>query len=76
MNGDSDRIAVFTLLNVNTGDTVDLVSWFAVVRRATMLGVTVNGAVSAAVSGDTIVTIPAGVAKDAVVLTVYGVAAN
>jgi hypothetical protein len=76
MNGDSDRIALFTLLNVTTGDTCDLAQWFAVVRRATMLGVTVAGAVAATVTGDTVVTIPTGVSKDAVVLTVYGVAAN
>lgn len=73
MSGESDRVAVFTMLNVTTGDTADLAPWFATVRRATMLGVTVAGAVSATTSG-TVVTIPSGVAGDAVVLTVYGVA--
>ena len=74
MTGDSDRVAVFALLNVSAGDTVDLATHFTVVRRATLLGVTVNAALAASVSGGTIVTIPAGAANDAAMLTAYGVA--
>lgn len=74
MSGDADRWAVFALLNVNAGDTVDLSGYFLVVRRATLLGITVAAALAATVSADTIVTIPAGAAKDAAILTVYGVA--
>lgn len=74
MSGDSDRWAVFSLLNVTAGDTVDLAGYFLVVRRATLLGVTVNAALAATISADTIVTIPAGASKDAAILTAYGVA--
>jgi hypothetical protein len=73
MNGDSDRYAVFSLLNINAGDTVDLQEFFTVVKRATLLGVTVAAAVAATVSG-TVVTIPAGANADAAILTAYGVA--
>lgn len=74
MSGDADRWAVFALLNITAGDTLDLSGFFTVVRRATLLGVTVNAALAATVSADTIITIPAGAAKDAAILTVYGVA--
>jgi hypothetical protein len=73
MNGDSDRYAVFSLLNINAGDTVDLQEFFTVVKRATLLGVTVAAAVAATVSG-TVVTVPAGANGDAAILTAYGVA--
>lgn len=75
ISGDTDRWAVYSLLNINAADTVDLVVDFAVVRRATLLGITVSAALAATVSG-TVVTIPAGAANDAAVLTVYGVAAQ
>lgn len=74
MSGDSDRVAVFALLNVTAGDTVDLSTHFSVVRRATLLGVTVAAAVAATVSAGTVVTVPAGAANDAAMLTAYGVA--
>ena len=74
LNGDTDRVAVFSLLNITAGDTVDISQYFTVVKRATLLGVTVNGALAASVSGTT-VTIPAGPNGDAAVLTAYGVAA-
>jgi hypothetical protein len=73
MDGQSDRVAVFALLKVNAGDTVDLAQFFSNVRRATLLGVTVAAAVAATVSG-TVVTVPAGATNDAAILTVYGVA--
>lgn len=71
-NGDSDRVVVFSLLNINAGDTVDLQEFFTVVKRATLLGVTIAAAAVATVNG-TVVTIPAGVAADAAILTAYGV---
>lgn len=74
-SGDSDKYAVFALLNVTAGDTVDLSEHFTVVKRGTLLGVTVAAAVSASVSG-TVVTIPAGANQDAAVLTVYGVSSS
>lgn len=74
-SGDSDKVALFALLNVTAGDTVDLSEHFNVVKRGTLLGVTVAAAVSASVSG-TVVTIPAGANQDAAILTVYGVSAQ
>lgn len=74
-SGDADKYAVFALLNVTAGDTVDLAEHFSVVKRGTLVGVTVAAALSASVSGTT-VTIPAGANQDAAILTVYGVAAN
>lgn len=75
MSGDSDRYAVYALLNITAGDTVDLSQEFQVVKRGTLLGMTVAAAVSASVSG-TVVTVPAGANADAAVLTVYGVASS
>lgn len=75
MDGSSDRVAVFALLNITAADTVDLGAYFSVVRRATLLGVTVNAALAATVSG-TVVTVPAGASADAGILTAYGVASS
>lgn len=72
-SGDSDRYAVYALLNINAADTVDLAADFSRVLRATLLGITVAAAVSATVSG-TVVTIPAGAANDVAILTAYGIA--
>lgn len=73
VSGDSDRYAVFALLNITAGDTVDLAEFFTVVKRATLLGVTVAAALAASVSG-TVITVPAGANSDAAILTAYGVA--
>lgn len=73
LTGDSDRVCVFALLKVSAGDTLDVGAYFSVVRRATLLGVTVNAAIAASVTG-TVVTIPAGANNDAAILTAYGVA--
>jgi hypothetical protein len=75
MSGDCDRYAVYALLNVTAGDTVDLAEQFQVVKRGTLVGMTVAAAVSASVSG-TVVTVPAGATADAAVLTVYGIASS
>jgi hypothetical protein len=74
-SGDSDKVALFALLNVTAGDTVDLSEHFNVVKRGTLLGVTVTAALAASVSGTT-VTIPAGANADAAILTVYGVSSS
>lgn len=74
-SGDSDKVAMFALLDVTAGDTVDLSEHFNVVKRGTLVGVTVAAAVAASVSG-TVVTIPAGANRDAAVLTVYGVSSS
>lgn len=74
-SGDADKYAVYALLNVTAGDTVDLAQDFTVLKRGTLVGVTVAAAVAASVSG-TIVTIPAGANQDAAILTVFGVSAS
>jgi len=63
---------LYEMLNVNTGDTIDLSPDFRAVKRAVMLGVTVAGAIVAANTGN-VITVPAGVANDAAYLLVYGV---
>lgn len=75
MSGDADRYAVYSLLNITAGDTVDLSQEFTVVKRGTLVGVTVVAALAASVTGTT-VTIPAGANADAAILTVYGVASS
>ena len=73
-NGMSDKVALYTLRNVTTGDTTDLDSEFSVVKQAIMLGTTVNGSSTASVSG-TVATMPAGLAGDAAYLLAWGVSA-
>jgi hypothetical protein len=73
VSGDSDRWAAFSVLNTSGGDTIDVSAYFSVVKRATLLGITVAAALSATVSG-TVITIPAGATNDAAILTVYGCA--
>jgi hypothetical protein len=75
-SGDSDRYAVFALLNVNGGDTADLAQYFRVVKRATLLGMTIAATASVSGISGTVITIPAGPSADAVILTVFGVAAG
>jgi hypothetical protein len=63
---------LYELLNITTGDTIDMSPDFKVVKRAVMLGITVAGAVVAANAGN-VITIPSGVSADAAYLLVYGV---
>lgn len=72
-DGRSARVALYALLNVTTGDTADLSAVFMSVKRAVILGTTLQGqAVVTTITGTT-VTIPAG-SNDAGVLLAYGVA--
>jgi hypothetical protein len=77
--GTAGELAVYSIRDVTTGDTVDLgpsgTGDFLVLKFATMIGDTVAGALVASVSGTT-VTIPAGVSADAIYLTVRGDAAT
>lgn len=72
-DGQAERVALYALRNVNTGDTADLTEDFTVLKRAVMLGTTVAGAVAASVAGTT-VTMPSGVASDAGYLLAFGCA--
>jgi hypothetical protein len=74
MSGDSDRTAVYALLDVTGGDTMGVHEQFSVVKRAVVIGTTVAAAASMSVSGTTI-TVPAGANRDAAYMMVYGAAA-
>lgn len=77
--GSAGEIAVYALRNVTTGDTVDFgpsgTGDFLVLKQAVMIGATVAGSATATVSG-TSITIPAGVAGDAIYIMVRGAAAT
>jgi hypothetical protein len=72
-DGRSARVALYALLGVSTGDTVDLSALFISVQRAIILGTTLQGVAAVTTIAGTIVTIPAG-SNDAGVLLAYGVA--
>lgn len=72
-DGRSGRVALYALLDVNSGDTVDLSALFTEIKRGVILGVTLAGSAVVTTITGTIVTIPGG-ANDAAVLLVYGVA--
>lgn len=72
-DGRSARVALYALLNVSTGDTADLSAMFLSVKRAVILGTTLQGAALVSTISGTTVTIPAGT-NDAGVLLAYGVA--
>ena len=72
-DGRSARVALYALLAVTTGDTVDLSAMFMEVKRAVILGTTLQGSALVTTISGTIVTIPAG-SNDAGVLLAYGVA--
>lgn len=77
MNGESDRVALYALRDINTGDTIDLAQQFTVLKRAVIMGTTVAAAVSAVVGTGvdaTKVTVPNGASRDAGYLLVYGAA--
>ena len=74
MSGDTDRWAVFSLLNINAGDTVDLGEFFSVVKRGTLIGTTLAAAALVSGVNGTVITIPAGPSADGGILTVFGVA--
>ena len=72
-DGRSARVALYALLGVSTGDTVDLSAMFLDVKRAIILGTTLQGSAAVTTIAGTIVTIPAG-SNDAGVLLAYGIA--
>jgi len=72
-DGRSARVALYALLGVTTGDTVDLSAMFLSVQRAIILGTTLQGVAAVTTISGAVVTIPAG-SNDAGVLLAYGVA--
>ena len=73
-DGVSDRVVLYALRKVTTGDTYDLSSDFLVPKQAVMLGTTVNGSATSTIAG-TVVTMPAGLSNDAAMLLAWGVSA-
>lgn len=73
-DGLSDKTALYALRNVTTADTANLAGDFSSVKRAIIMGTTVNGNAVAAVSGTT-ATMPTGLAADAGYLLAWGCAA-
>lgn len=73
MSGESERTAVYALLNVNGSDVADVHEQFSVVKRAVVIGTTVAAAASMSVSG-TEVIVPSGAVNDAAFMMVYGAA--
>jgi hypothetical protein len=71
--GSADRVVLYAIRNVTTGDTMDVVNEFTLLKRAVILGTTVAGAQAATVA-TTIVTIPSGVAGDAGYILAWGCA--
>lgn len=74
MSGESERTAVYALLDVSGTDIADVYQEFSVVKRAVVIGTTVAAAAAMSVSG-TEITIPAGANRDAAFMLVYGAAA-
>lgn len=66
---------LYALKNVTATDTVDLAGQFKVVKRAGLLSLTSSTvAAVATITGNTVLTIPAGPANDGVWLIAWGVA--
>jgi hypothetical protein len=71
--GAADKLALFALSKVNTGDTIDLatISSLLIVNRGVVLGVSAFVEIAATFTG-TIVTMPSGLANDCGYLLVWG----
>jgi hypothetical protein len=70
-DGRAERVGLYALKNVSAGDTLDLSNDFSVLKRAVLLGTTVNAAAQVSVNG-TGIAIPAGANADAGYLLVWG----
>jgi hypothetical protein len=71
--GSADRVVLYAVRNVTTGDTMDVAGEFTLLKRAVILGTTVSGAASASVA-TTVVTMPSGLAGDAGYVLAWGCA--
>lgn len=73
--GDADLIALISLRNVSTGDTIDVSTVtnppFQVVQRGVVLGISAFVEIAASFTG-TVVTLPAGLSKDSAWLLLWG----
>lgn len=80
-DGSCEKSALFSIKNTTAGDTVDVGSWFTVVKRAGVVSATgttiaaIGTIATGANGGPTLLTIPAGPAQDGLWLIVVGVSA-
>lgn len=74
-DGQAAMMAVYVVRNVTSGDTLDLgpsgTGDFLNVKQAAMVASTVAGSAAAGVTG-TVITMPAGLAGDALYLMAWG----
>lgn len=78
-DGECFKTALFSVKNATTGDTIDLASWFRVVKRAGLVSATGTTINTVAITQNstqmlTLATIPTAVTQDGVWLLVVGVA--
>jgi hypothetical protein len=72
-DGKADKVALFALSKVTTGDTIDVstISGFLSVNRGVVLGVSQFVEIAATFTG-TVVTMPSGLSGDSGYLLVWG----
>jgi len=77
-DGDSDRVVLYALRKISTGDTVDVglgaLNDFLAPKAAAVIGTTVTLIASCVITG-TVVTIPLSMTNDAGWLLVWGASA-
>lgn len=70
-DGTADRVVVYALRNVTSGDTFDAAADLSVVERAVVLGTTVSVAIATSQTG-TVITMPTGLTADAAWMLAWG----
>ena len=73
-NDSPDRFGLFGLKNFTTGDTVDMATWFSVVKFAIVFAPTKPGAGICTVAGSVVTLAPASMSGEGGYLMVYGAA--
>lgn len=67
-----DKVSLYAMKKVSTGDTFDLSGDYLSPRTGIMLGTTVTGTAACVISG-TVVTMPTGLNNDGAYLLIWGV---
>jgi hypothetical protein len=73
-DGSCEHTTLLSVKNVTAGDTLNVGSWFSVVKRAGLVSATGTTIANVTFTG-TVLTIPAGPASDGVWIIVVGVSA-
>ena len=80
-DGSCEHAALFAVNNATAGDTIDVASWFSVVKRGGIVSATgttigaIGTPATGANGGPTLLTVPTGPSNDGLWLIVVGVAA-